>query len=162
MILDVYVDGSFYARTPDVTYGGIVIVKDIGGKDESVLLVRRVDTKRKEFVSANNAGGELIAALTGFIDACSICSGEKSIVNLHYDYKGIREFITGNYVARKQGPILYVGSMDSVKKSNPNVELKFHKIEAHTGNWYNDKADEIAKGFVLPRYESVRKETITI
>lgn len=165
MNLDVYVDGSYYKKTPNVTYGGVVVVQDKSTPYEKIHVVRHVKTEQKEFVSANNAGGELIAALVGIIDACQIVSTETGNhqINIYYDYKGVKEFLSGGeYQARKKGPQLYVGSIAAICKANPNVELKFHKVLAHSGNKFNEVADKIAKGVVPPQYKKYEKETLTI
>lgn len=164
MNIDVYVDGSYYKKTPNLTYGGIVIVQGVNTPYEKILLARHVKTEREEFVSANNAGGELIAALVGIIDGCHLLAGEDGnhIINIYYDYKGVKEFITGGYNAKKMGPVLYVGSVEAVLKQNPRVELKFHKVQAHTGVKYNEDADKIAKGFTPAEYRNYEKETLTI
>lgn len=165
MNIDVYVDGSYYKKTPKVTYGGVVVVQDKNTPKEIIHGVRHVKTEKSEFVSANNAGGELIAALVGIIDACQVlsCVDGKHMVNIYYDYKGVKEFLNGGeYQARKAGPQFYVGAVESVKKVNPNVELKFHKVIAHTGDKFNELADTIAKGVVPTMYQKYQKETLNI
>lgn len=165
MILDVYVDGSWTKRSPEVTTGSVVIVKDFDNYDE-VIQVRHVMTDRQCFVKSKNVGGEIVAALVGIMDACHLCNGEESIVNVYYDYRGIRDFIigraAGGYEAQKEGPIIYVRAVKSVLTQNHNVDLKFHKVVAHTGNKYNELADTIARGVIPSQYEHCQMETFRI
>lgn len=165
MNIDVYVDGSYYKKTPNLTYGGVVVVQDKNTPYEKIHGVRHVKTEKEEFVSANNAGGELIAALVGILDACQVLQGEegKHMVNIYYDYKGVKEFLEGGeYQARKVGSQIYVGSVSAIKKANPNVELKFHKVVAHSGDRFNELADKIAKGVTPIQYQKYEKETLVI
>ena len=157
MILNIYVDGSYSRKTPDVTRGGIVITNG-SFKDEEVILVRHIYTDNPIFTKTNNAGGEVLASLVGIMDASFICNGEQSILNIYYDYKGVKEFLTGGYVARDDGMVQYVLAVRSVLDKNPNVELKFHKVKSHTGVKYNELADSVARGFIPQAYERYRKE----
>lgn len=160
MILDVYVDGSYFKKTPHLTFGGIVIVDN--KVKNNVISIRRVETDKPQFVSMNNAGGEVVASLVGIIDACQICNGEKSTLNIYYDYKGVRDFLTGDYNARKDGNLQYVHAVRSVLSKNPNVNLKFFKIKSHSGNKFNDLADTVAKGYEPNLYLDKKKDTIKI
>lgn len=161
MELDLYVDGSFYKDNPTVTQGGIVILKDLG-RGKEVITVRHVNTRNPNFVSAHNAGGEVIASLVGILDAATESRGEKCVVNVFYDYRGVKDFIDGTYTAKKEGMIQYKAGVEEVLRANPNIELKFHKVKAHSGNKYNDLADLIAKGSIPVQYKEVNKTIITI
>lgn len=162
MIIDIYVDGSYSMKEKGIVKGGIVIVKNLRGYDEKVISVRHVRSREPQFTSANNAGGEVIAAMFGIIDAANICNKEDSIINVHYDYKGVRDFIVGDYTARKDGMIIYVGVIDKLMKENPNIKLKFHKVKAHSGDKYNEVADMIAKGVIPIQYKDVEREAAEI
>ena len=160
MILDIYVDGSYFKKTPNITFGGIIIVDN--KKKNNVILIRRVETEYQNFVTMNNAGGEIVAALVGLIDACQICNGEKSTLNIYYDYTGVKSFLTGEYNAKKDGNLQYIHAVRSVLSKNPNIELKFHKIKAHSGNKFNDLADTVAKGNNPNLYLDKKRNTIKI
>jgi ribonuclease HI len=144
--LDLYTDGSYFKNKPNTTYGGIVIVN----KDTNELLeVRRVLTCKPEFTKMNNAGGEVIAAWIGMFNASSLCNKEEdSTIRVFYDYKGVREFLSGgSYVAGKSGNLQYVHAFNLIKKNNPKIKFDFIKVKSHSGNRYNDLADSIAKGY---------------
>lgn len=157
MILNIYVDGSYSKRTPNMTFGGIVITKG-SYSDEEVILVRHIYSDNPIFTKTNNAGGEVLSSLVGIMDAAFICNGEKSILNIFYDYKGVKEFLTGGYVARDAGMVQYVSAVHAVLNKNPNIELKFHKVKSHTGVRYNELADSVARGVIPSVYDHCRKE----
>ena len=161
MNLNIYVDGSYNRNEPGVTKGGVVITKGFGD-NEKVILIRHLSSDNPVFTKSNNAGGEVLASLVGIMNASSLCKGEKSILNIYYDYKGVKEFITGGYRANDKGMLQYVYAVQKVLDSNPNIELKFHKVKSHSGVKYNELADTIAKGIFPYEYSDVIKSSIAI
>lgn len=159
MVLDIYVDGSYSKVTPNITKGGIVIVDS---KTKEVISIRHVKSENPSFTKANNAGGEVIASMVGIMDAAFICKGEKSILNIFYDYRGVKDFITGAYTANAEGMVMYVHAVNKILVDNPNVELKFFKVKAHSGDKFNDMADLVAKGNIPDGYRHLMKQTIDI
>ena len=71
-------------------------------------------------------------------------------INLYYDYKGIACWISEHehWNASKPGSKYYVRWMNSLKSQYPGLNIHFHKVRAHTGNMWNEVADEIAGGSV--------------
>lgn len=161
MNLNIYVDGSYNKNQPGVTKGGVVITKGYGDS-EKVLTIRHLTSDNPVFTRSNNAGGEVLASLVGIMNAATLCNGEKSILNIYYDYKGVKEFITGGYRASDEGMLQYVYAVRKVLESNPNIELKFHKVKAHSGVKFNELADKIAKGIFPYEYSDVIKSSIAI
>lgn len=157
MVLELYVDGSWSKNNPGVTLGGIVILKD-----KNIVHLRHVKTYIESFVRSNNVGGELLAALIGIMDVCNICNKEKSIVNIYYDYNGVKDFLTDNFTPRKESSIIYVNAIQHVLNENTNVTLYFHKVKSHSGNVYNNLADRVASGVSLGEYRDILKDTITL
>lgn len=159
---NVWVDGSYSSRFPNVTSGGVVVLERKGTSEPELVLVRYVKTEQEMFVKAHNSGGELIAALTGIIDACNLANGEDATVNIYYDYRGVRDFLNGVYNARQASSILYVEAVKATLEAHKNVRLTFTKIKAHSGVEYNVLADNIAKGNCPMRYLKYRKPDVII
>lgn len=144
MRYDVYVDGSFSTNEPNATYGGFVIL--ING--EAMFRVR-IKTKRLEFVSMRNVGGELIATASALTRVTALTSvDEKDSIHIYHDYMGIEKFVHGTqkWKANKPGSNLYVSVFNAMLKEHPEIEVYFHKVKAHTGNVWNEVADGIASG----------------
>lgn len=61
---------------------------------------------------------------------------------LYFDYEGIEKWCIGAWKTNKVGTINYKKYYDSIKE---NLNVKFVKVKAHSGNKYNDEADRLAK-----------------
>jgi hypothetical protein len=59
---------------------------------------------------------------------------------LFYDYKGIEKWATGEWRAKK--PVTQAYAQES---SEWSIVIHWHKVESHTGNRWNDYADQLAK-----------------
>ena len=147
MKLDIYVDGSYSKHKPDVVSGGIIIVDRDCNKP---LYARRVYSRDNAFTSMNNVGGELVATVIGMTAAYSYSKVEEiSSIRFFHDYIGIDKFITGGWKAKAKGAVLYVHAFNSMRKDGlKDTDIRFVKVKAHSGNKYNEMADEVAKGHV--------------
>lgn len=145
----VYTDGSWTPGMPRFTYGGVIVCDN----DENIIFAQRQVTEEPSLVQMHNVGGELIAALSGYILACqtlnSMCKGNpQGTVKIYHDYVGVRQFIQGpgKWTAKKPGSQMYERMMLSIKQMFPNVRLEFVKVKGHSGNTLNDLADAVANG----------------
>lgn len=86
-----------------------------------------------------NVSGEIKGAMRAMEEAAKL--GKKKIY-LHYDYEGIRSWALGFWKTNKEGTIYYKNFYDSIKDK---LEVKFIKVEAHTGVKYNELVDKLAK-----------------
>ena len=70
---------------------------------------------------------------------------KKSIVKkiyLHYDYTGIENWAVGNWKTNNIATKSYKEFIDSVSDV---IKIEFIKVDAHTGDYYNEMADTLAK-----------------
>lgn len=158
--VNLWVDGSYLAKIdPERTYSGVVIAST----SDEVVSVRRIITKDPDFVSMWNVGGELVAAYMGLLDACSVLKGHEAEVNIHHDYKGIKEHYIGEWrTDKKAGNAKYVSAMKQILKANPNISIKFTKVKAHSGIPMNELADRVAAGEVPNEYKGFEKECLYV
>lgn len=128
--LVVYVDGSYRNSDKSHSYG----VYMFNGEEEY--------TYSKRFFKDSdmrNVSGEIKGAMRAMEEAAEL--GKKKIY-LHYDYEGIRSWALGFWKTNKEGTIYYKNFYDSIKDK---LEVKFIKVEAHTGVKYNELVDKLAK-----------------
>jgi ribonuclease H-related protein len=124
-----YVDGSYHAGRKTVGYGA-VILKD---GEELTRLLGRVE----EYTESRQVGGELAATMR-VINWCQ--QNKVSAIDIYYDYRGIEAWARGSWKTEKEMTQAYAKFM---KASGINVH--WHKVESHTGDYWNDVADELAK-----------------
>lgn len=122
-----YVDGSYLDGS--VGYGAVLL------RGETV--VQEFSGAVTEHIESRQVAGELVATIT-ILDYCV----ENSIkeVEIFYDYKGIEQWATGGWKANKPLTQRYAAT---VRQSR--VQVRWHKVKSHSGNAWNDRADELAK-----------------
>ena len=79
-----------------------------------------ISGKSKKYIDMRNVAGELFA--TGMAAKWALDNGYKEIT-IHHDYTGISAWAKGEW----------------------KTEIKFIKVKSHSGDLYNDMADELAK-----------------
>lgn len=127
-----YVDGSFNVQDFSYSYGMVLITTD--GEETF-----KKAYPKDEFSSMRNVQGEIMGAMEAIKKAYE--AGKKRIV-IYYDYEGIEKWATGEWKRNKEGTILYKEFIDEYKSK---IEIKFVKVLAHSGDKYNEMADELAK-----------------
>lgn len=66
--------------------------------------------------------------------------------SIYYDYRGIEDWATGAWKAKKDLTQRYQKFIRSC-----GVKIRFVKVDAHTGNYWNEMADRLAKeGTTMP------------
>ena len=63
-------------------------------------------------------------------------------ITIHHDYTGISAWAKGEWKTKQEGTINYKNYIESLKEQ---IEIKFIKVKSHSGDLYNDMADELAK-----------------
>lgn len=155
MKIIVYTDGSYSKSSPDETYGASAILDS----DNNVILAQRYITTNRSLVLANNAGGEMLAAIGGITTSYSYLVAKQPGVSkedvvgeieVFYDYKGVELFIQGNppWRAQKDSSKMYVKAIYDLKNQYPKVKLNFKHVAAHTGVYGNELVDSIAQGII--------------
>ena len=131
----VYVDGSFREDAEGIgtaTYGLVALQNGQAEYEEAGVVDREGWTVHR------NVGGEMMAVLKALDWAKSVGLGE---ITVAYDYEGLEKWATGEWNARKPATQSY---RDAVGDSPVSVTA-WLKIDAHTGDHWNDRADALAK-----------------
>lgn len=128
--LVVYVDGSYRNKDKSHSYGVYMF-----NYDEEYTYSKRFFKDS----DMRNVSGEIKGAMRAMEEAVKL--GKKKIY-LHYDYEGIRSWALGFWKTNKEGTIYYKNFYDSIKDK---LEVKFIKVEAHSGVKYNELVDKLAK-----------------
>lgn len=128
-----YVDGSF--EKDNGVYGyGVVFIEKNGTIEEYF------DSGREEsYQSMRNVSGEILGALKAA--SLAVEKGYSSIAIFH-DYQGIASWAKGEWKCNKEKTIEYREKMLSYQKQ---IKITFHKVLAHSGDYFNERADILAK-----------------
>lgn len=128
-----YVDGSFEKDSGVYGYGVVFIEKN--GNIEEYF-----DSGREEsYKSMRNVSGEILGALKAA--SLAVEKGYSSIAIFH-DYQGIASWAKGEWKCNKEKTIEYREKMLSYQKQ---IKITFHKVLAHSGDYFNERADILAK-----------------
>lgn len=131
--VQLYVDGSWNG---DVGRYGWGFYLSVNGKSVSSGYGGGENSK---YVSSHQIAGEVIAVLQGLERA--VYKGY-SCVEIVYDYNGIEKWATKEWSAKSDIARGYVFHLDKYREQ---IDINFTKVESHTGNYFNDKADRLAK-----------------
>lgn len=127
-----YVDGSYDDTTKSYSYGMVIMVKD----DE---LHFNKKFEKDDMSDMRNVAGEI----QGSMAAMQYCLDNKiKSISIFYDYEGIEKWCNGDWKAKKEGTQKYV---EFYKNASKYVDVDFIKVKGHSGDKYNDMADELAK-----------------
>ena len=85
-------------------------------------------------------------------------NGYSSVV-LHYDYEGIEKWATGVWSAKNPHTKKYAAFM---RNRQEKMEVIFQKVRAHSGDYYNEQVDQLAKkalinGNGIPAIDKIKK-----
>ncbi|WP_099468749.1 ribonuclease H1 domain-containing protein [Konateibacter massiliensis] len=127
-----YVDGSYDSSSNSFSYGMVFIYE---GKE--LHLSNRYDDS--DLAEMNNVAGEIKGAEA----AMQYCL-ENNIdsVTIYHDYEGIAKWCNGEWKAKKAGTIAYA---NYYKEVSQKIKILFMKVKAHSGDKYNEIADQLAK-----------------
>lgn len=142
--LHIYVDGSYNNSTEKYAYGLVAVRNNVveyidsgSAKDNSKKNIRQI-------------AGELKAAVKAVEYA--IKKGDKRVVVFH-DYEGICHHATGFWERREESSVEYYKKMN--KLMSQGIEVIFVKVDSHTGDFFNELADEKCKEKVLIESDKV-------
>ena len=127
-----YIDGSYSDATKEYSYGIVIFYKNID---------LRLSEKFSDpgYSEMRNVAGEIMGAEK----AMRYCL-EKGIKKLEiiHDYEGIARWCTGEWQARKPATKAYKALYDSLAG---RLDVSFRKVKGHSGDIYNDAADQLAR-----------------
>lgn len=131
--LYVYVDGSYNESENIVGYGLVAV---INGKE-----IHRDFNGFKDH--PHNKSRNVFGEILGAVEAIEFALRNKyDEIIIAYDYKGIECWATKEWSAQNEMTQTYVRYIDYIKDK---IKVRFLKITAHTGNTFNEIADELAK-----------------
>ncbi len=90
-----------------------------------------------------NVAGEILGAELAMRKAVEM--GIPSL-NIYHDYQGIASWCLGEWKTNKEGTRAYKEYFDSVSQ---DLKVRFVKVKGHSGDKYNDLADELAKSVIF-------------
>lgn len=129
-----YIDGSFNPETRHYGCGGFLY--DQHGK-KHIIQDRGMNP---DYAKMRNVAGELLGAMKAIKIASNL--GMRTLT-IFYDYLGVEKWATGEWSTKKLGTREYKDFVTRhVKKG---LKLYFKHVKGHSGNEYNDEADQLAK-----------------
>lgn len=132
--LHIYVDGSYNVSSNRYSYGLVVVLNDT---------IEYIEGKSFESHGQNSIrqiAGELKAAVQGVQYALD--NNQNKVVIFH-DYIGICNHATGEWDRKDESSKNYYEKMQWYM--NQGIEIIFVKVDSHTGDFYNELADEVCK-----------------
>lgn len=127
-----YVDGSYHNGTGEFSYGMVLI----HGSVEQTFCQKFTDT---DLATMRNVAGEIKGAEAAMRYAVEQGFGK---LYIFHDYEGIAKWCQGAWKTNKEGTKAYKAYFDSIQDK---LEVVFVKVAAHTGDKYNEMADQLAK-----------------
>jgi len=139
--LRIYIDGSFMPTSEYAGWSWIAVENGVQiacefGKTPHPALSRNID-------------GELHAAWK----AMEFLAKHKRKGTICYDYQGVESWAIGDWKANSAVSIIYMNRIAEIKEW-----ASFERVAGHSGDEWNDKADELAKGAL--KAPLVEKKTI--
>ncbi len=127
-----YVDGSYDSHTNVFSYGMVLFYKE-----QEIHFSKKYE--HNNLAEMKNVAGEIKGAEA----AIQYCLDHNiSSVTIYHDYEGIEKWCTGEWKTKKAGTIAYVRFY---KKACSKVQIQFVKVKGHSGNKYNELANNLAK-----------------
>lgn len=130
-----YTDGSYNKN--NCNYGSGFVATDIYG--EKIIFEHFCGDE--DTPNMRNVTGEIIAVLNAL--SWATINGYKNIL-VCYDYEGVEYWCTKKWKANKSLTQLLKNTFDFYVNTM-GIKIDFDHIKAHTGNKFNEIADELAK-----------------
>ena len=131
-----YVDGSYNAATGEYSCGVVFLYE---GKEETMAQ----KGEDEELAQMRNVAGEILGSQLAM--ELAVNRGIRKI-KIYHDYQGIASWCLGEWKTNKEGTKAYKKYYDSVQGK---LQVTFVKVKGHSGDHYNDMADELAKSVIF-------------
>ena len=128
-----YVDGSFDAPIGKYAFGCVILTPD------GDIIKESGNGDNPESLAIRNVAGEMLGAMTAV--RWAIKNGYYNL-ELRYDYEGIEKWATGVWKAKNTLTQKYAEYM---QRQQNHIKISFRKVKAHSGDYYNEEADKLAK-----------------
>ncbi len=127
-----YVDGSYSVKTGEYSFGACLL-------KNGELLTFSHKYSDPEASAMRNVAGEIAGALFAMRYAVRFSIPS---IEIFYDYEGIEKWATGKWKANLEKTKEYARLY---RQLSQRVAVKFTKVVGHSGDFYNDFADKLAK-----------------
>lgn len=126
---NLWTDGSY--NPAEDMYGGGFLIEEIRYKG--------LFSSRDALRMSKHIAGECCALING-LDAISQLDTHARVI-IHHDYTGLAEWYHGTWMAKSPVAKYYLASLARFT----DMQLIFHKVQAHSGVILNEKVDKLAK-----------------
>lgn len=127
-----YVDGSYNIATKEYSAGVVIL-----WQGEEVTFSQKGNDP--ELIGMRNVAGETMGAKIAM--AYALEQGVRTVV-IYHDYEGIEKWCTNAWQAKQEGTKKYKQYYEQVAAQ---LDVIFVKVKAHSGDKYNEQADQLAK-----------------
>lgn len=135
-VIKAYVDGSVLSIDGGLEHIGYGVVFVYRKKVKDRLFGR---VKETSYFPYKNVSGEVFAVAQAVAYAVSNCY---DYIEIYHDCRASRDWAEGHSKPSNQMSKSYRDFLDYASKF---VEIKFVKVQAHSGDFYNNYADALAK-----------------
>ncbi len=134
--LNIYVDGSYSKRLKKAGFGCVFVINEVV-----------IHTVAKEAViDVEEDLWNVSAEIAGVLYAVEWAINNKyPTVNIFYDYEGLEKWYSKEWKANKKTTKNYVSKLNQLTE---NISVNFVKVKAHTGDTFNELADQLAKSAI--------------
>ena len=132
-----FTDGSYNNKNQRGGYGVILLTNT-----EKFYFIKSFDINKqnhREILNLHSVGTECEAVKRAIYE--SIILNKKNI-SIYYDYDGIEKWINHEWDLSTNYADTYY---DYIIKSSKQISIKFNKIKSHSGIYFNELADKLAK-----------------
>ena len=133
-LLIAYVDGSYNVKYPTIVGSGVVLINS-----DSTIEEFSFSVDDKDLAKMRQVGGELRASMVAIQKA--VKKGYKDLI-IYFDFEGIEKWVTREWSCKNKYTQMYRDFVDAMKEY---INIEFHKVQAHSGNEYNELADKLAR-----------------
>ncbi len=132
-LLRAYVDGSYVPAMADSFAYGVVFL------DANGIQTASGACKDPDLATMRNVAGEIRGA--AYAMQYALEKGYRKLC-IYHDYEGIARWCLGDWKTNREGTRAYKAYYDSIKD---RLEVQFIKVKGHSGDTYNEMADQLAK-----------------
>ncbi len=127
-----YVDGSYHAGTKEFSCGAVLFWEG-----------RKLEFSRKNddpaMAEMHNVAGEIMGSVL-VIRWC--LAHQVPALEIYHDYRGVGKWAMGEWKTNKAGTKAYA---DFCRNARQRIKLSFVEVQGHSGDYWNDEADRLAK-----------------